>query len=99
MTGNSKNNRKKIIWESAFDNKKKKPGLKFNPGVALTGVRTTGLLPLQKHIQASIYLIYLSCDFSIPAEKKNNNIKTIIIITTTKDVGANPFPAKRVGCD
>ena len=50
MTGNSKNNRKKIIWESAFDNKKKKPGLKFNPGLALTGVRTTGLLSLQKHI-------------------------------------------------
>ena len=50
MTGNSKNNRKKIIWESAFDNKKKKPGLKFNPGVALTGVRTIGLLSLQKHM-------------------------------------------------
>ena len=27
---------KKIIWESAFDKKKKKPGLKFNPGLALT---------------------------------------------------------------
>ena len=32
----------KIIRESAFDKKKKKPGLKFNPGLALTGVRTTG---------------------------------------------------------
>ena len=31
-----------IIRESAFDRKKKKPGLKFNPGLALTGVRTTG---------------------------------------------------------
>ena len=30
----------KIIRERAFD--KKKPGLKFNPGLALTGVRTTG---------------------------------------------------------
>ena len=27
--------------ESAFDNKKKKAGLKFNPGLVLTGVRTT----------------------------------------------------------
>ena len=33
---------KKIIRESAFNKKKKKPGLKFNPGLALTGVRTTG---------------------------------------------------------
>ena len=32
----------KIIRESAFDKKKKKPRLKFNPGLALTGVRTTG---------------------------------------------------------
>ena len=27
---------------AAFDEKKKKPGLKFVPGLALTGVRTTG---------------------------------------------------------
>ena len=33
----------KIIRESAFDKKKKKPRLKFNPGLALTRVRTTGL--------------------------------------------------------
>ena len=33
----------KIIQENAFDKKKKKPGLKFNPGLALTGVRTAGL--------------------------------------------------------
>ena len=32
----------KIIQESAFDKRKKKPGLKFNLGLALTGVRTTG---------------------------------------------------------
>jgi len=32
----------KIIRESAFDKKKKKSGLKFNPGLALTCVRTTG---------------------------------------------------------
>ena len=34
--------REKIIRESAFDKKKKTPWLKFNPGLALTGVRTTG---------------------------------------------------------
>ena len=28
--------------ESAFDNKKKKAGLKFNPGLVLTSIRTTG---------------------------------------------------------
>ena len=32
----------KIIRKSAFDNKKKKAGLKFNPELVLTGVRTTG---------------------------------------------------------
>ena len=32
----------KIIRESTFDEKKKKPGLKFNPRLALTGLRTTG---------------------------------------------------------
>ena len=32
----------KIIRESAFDKEKKKPGLKFNPRLAQTRVRTTG---------------------------------------------------------
>ena len=32
----------KIIWESAFDKKKKKHRLKFNPGLVLTSIRTTG---------------------------------------------------------
>ena len=32
----------KIIRESAFDKKKKKPRLKFNPGLALIRVRRTG---------------------------------------------------------
>ena len=33
----------KIIRENAFNKKKKKPGLKFNPASALTRVQTTGL--------------------------------------------------------
>ena len=37
----------KIIRESAFDEKKKKRGLKFNPGLAQTGVRRTGPSVLQ----------------------------------------------------
>ena len=41
MIGYSKKNRQ-IIRVSAFDKKKKKAGLKFNPGLVLTGVRTTG---------------------------------------------------------
>ena len=32
----------KIILENSFEQKKKKPGLKFKPGLALTGLRTTG---------------------------------------------------------
>ena len=39
----SKTNREKlIIRESAFDKKKKKPGLKFNPGLVLISIQTTG---------------------------------------------------------
>ena len=37
-----------IFQESAFGKKKKKPGLKFNCGLALIGVRTTG--PWKGHI-------------------------------------------------
>ena len=37
----------KITQENAFDKKKKKPRLKFNPGLALTGVGTTGLWRLR----------------------------------------------------
>ena len=33
---------KKIFRENVFNEKKKRPGLKFNPGLALTGLRTTG---------------------------------------------------------
>ena len=42
MIGYAKKIIEKIIRESAIDKKKKKPRLKFNPGLALTGVRTTG---------------------------------------------------------
>ena len=41
MIGYSKR-MEKIIRESAFDEKKKKPRLKFNPRLASTGLRTTG---------------------------------------------------------
>ena len=32
----------KIVQENPFDEKKKRPGLKFNPGLVLIGLRTTG---------------------------------------------------------
>ena len=41
MIGYAKKKIEKIIQESAFDKKKEKFGLKFNPGLALTRVRTT----------------------------------------------------------
>ena len=34
--------REEIIRENTFEQKKKKPGLKFNPGLALIGFQTTG---------------------------------------------------------
>ena len=48
---------KKIIRESAFDSKKKKPELKFNLRLALTGVRMTG--PRASHIKRA-YLMYFA---------------------------------------
>ena len=41
MIGYTKKNRE-IIRESALDKKIKEPGLKFNLGLVLTGIRTTG---------------------------------------------------------
>ena len=32
----------KIILENAFEQKEKKPRLRFNPGLALIGLQTTG---------------------------------------------------------
>ena len=37
--------REKIIREIAFEQEKKNPGLKFNPGLALIDLRTTKLGP------------------------------------------------------
>ena len=34
--------REEITQENTFEQKKKKPGLKFNPGLALIGLRTSG---------------------------------------------------------
>ena len=34
--------REEITRKNTFEQKKKKPGLKFNPGLALIGLRTTG---------------------------------------------------------
>ena len=42
MIGYSKKKITKTKRESAFGKKKKKPGLKFNPGLAVTDIRTTG---------------------------------------------------------
>ena len=56
----------KIIRESAFDKKTKKPGLKFNPGLALTRVRTTG--------PRSLIQIYYINTNEIPSELLRENL-------------------------
>ena len=53
---------KKIIRESAFDSKKKKPGLKFNLRLALTCIRKTG--PRASHIKRAYYFDVLCCSVS-----------------------------------
>ena len=47
----------KIIRENAFEQNKKKPGLKFNPGLALIGLRTTG--PTDVYAQQFYTAVYI----------------------------------------
>ena len=42
MIGDALKRREKVIQENAFEQKKKKNRLQFNPGLALSGLRTTG---------------------------------------------------------
>ena len=46
MIGCSKKNRENYQPENAFEQKKKKPRLKFNPGLSVIGLCTTGPRPL-----------------------------------------------------
>ena len=62
----------KIIRENAFEQKKKKPRLKFNPGLALIGLRTTG-----PRLVSSVLLAQRASEvvweFKITIEKNCNN--------------------------
>ena len=62
----------KITQENAFDKKKKKPRLKFNPGLALTGVRTTG--PWRLGLRA-------------PLVARNNSTSLKVLIKTLNCLG------------
>ena len=70
MIGYSKKNRE-IVRENAFNEKKKRPGLKFNPGLALIGLRTTGpvayYLPFTFWISSDpvVYCVILVYAFSM----------------------------------
>ena len=69
MTRYFKNNRE-IIRDSAFDKKKKKRWLKFNPGLALTGIRTTG--PRAKGKAPITIIIYLNSELGTNAKKSTD---------------------------
>ena len=62
----------KIIQENAFEQKEKKPRLKFNPGLALIGLRTTG-----PRLVSSVLLAQRASEvvweFKITIEKNCNN--------------------------
>ena len=62
----------KIIQENAFEQKEKKPRLKFNPGLALIGLRTTG-----PRLVSSVLLAQraseVGWEFKITIEKNCNN--------------------------
>ena len=67
MIGYSKKNRE-IVRENAFNEKKKRPGLKFNPGLALIGLRKTGPWVLPK---IKIWAGYLICNKSLRVSQIN----------------------------
>ena len=81
----------KIIRESAFDEKKKKRGLKFSPGLALTGVQTTGprvLQPFQEKLKTILIQNFggqIGCIMGnvevayVPILKKVLSFKTVAI--------------------
>ena len=47
----------KIIRESAFDKKKKKARFKFNPGLALTRVRTWMTTNQKRHLSNQLFIM------------------------------------------
>ena len=73
MIGCSKKNRETYSWsiyrENAFEQKKKKPGLKFNPALALIGLRTTGPCMLMK-MDAKTPLFVWNNNFETDDKKK-----------------------------
>ena len=82
----------KILRESAFDEKKKKRGLKRNPGLAQTGVRTTGraqgITAVLREIENNTYpkfwgadrVHYGKCEVAyVPILKKVLSFKTVAI--------------------
>ena len=53
----------KIARENTFDEKKKRPGEKFNPGLALIGLRTTGSSQLSVLYSTQVFAIYNALRF------------------------------------
>ena len=84
----------KIVRENAFDEKKQRPGLKFNPGLALIGLRTTGPLAVRPKLDQELIQRseQLSCDhmqrrFHRPVSLKTNfpaNFDYEILLTNQK---------------
>ena len=77
----------KIIRESAFDNKKKEAGLKFNPGLVLTGVRITG--PWTDNASSS--LLVFSHDVTAAILVSQNNEMAAMLVSQTNPVGVELF--------
>ena len=78
----------KIIQENAFEQKEKKPRLKFNPGSALIGLRTTG-----PRLVSSVLLAQRASEvvweFKITIEKNCNNPAYPIFFGGGGELGAS----------
>ena len=91
-----------MILKNAFEQKTKKPGLKFNPGLALIGLRTTGIQHRRPCSRRSPVYQDLSMRYDWPVKKAivdflirlKRNSKHILSNSLTpgnqnKDIGAD----------
>ena len=77
MIGCSKR-REEITLENTFEQKKKQPGLKFNPGLALIGLRKTGPWTIERRsvtsrYQGSSHVCMVPLDLKNPSSQKRTS--------------------------
>ena len=69
--------REEITLENTFEQKKKQPGLKFNPGLALIGLRTTGPWTIERSVtsryQGNSHVCIVPLDLKNPSSQRRTS--------------------------